>query len=106
MSKDEGIQLMVCSSTVGASGPLQPVTLTTVAQEWVYFGRLGVACEPKTRMKYRSPGAAAIAAACRGGISSAGVGGFFASAAHPLAAQPHAIISTTNKLGRSMVIPR
>src|SRR5262245_27957680 len=106
MSRDAGIQLMVCSSMAGAPGPSHPVTLTTVAQEWVYFGRLGVDCEPNTRTKYRSPGGAAMAAAWRGVMSAAGVGGLRASAAHPPAAHPHAITSTTGKLGRGMAIPR
>src|SRR5262245_65521642 len=88
MTRDAGIQLMVCSSTAGAPGPSHPVTLTTVAQECVYFGHLGVDCEPNTRMKYRSPGGAAMAAACRGEISSAGVGGLGASGASPPAAHP------------------
>src|SRR5262245_34515365 len=102
MSRVAGSQLMVCGSTVGAAGPLHPVTFTTVAHECVYLGCLRQVWEPNTRTKYRSPRVAVIAAVCRGEMSSAGVGGFFANAAHPLAAHPHAIASKTARLGRDM----
>ena len=46
-----------------------------------------------------------MAAACRGEMSAAGVGGLVANAAHPLAADAHAITSKASKQGRGMEIP-
>src|SRR6516225_126942 len=66
---------------------------------------MGVDCEPNTIMKYRSPGGATIAAACRGVMPSAGVGGLRANVAHPLIMHPHAISSTKRKLAADIVIP-
>src|SRR4051812_36869840 len=83
MSSVAGIQLMACASTAGAPGPSHPVTFTTAAQVWVYFGCLGVVCDPKTSRKYRSPGGVGIETDSRAEMLSAGVGVFWANVEHP-----------------------